>query len=82
VNGAVWRVVLYTYARSADADTKAHSVNQKYPGLNAEAFSPGGKGLYLVVAGGRMTREDAERLRERVRAMGLPRDSYIQNFKQ
>ncbi len=83
VNGAIWRVVLYTYARSADADSKARSVNAKYPGLNAETFSPaGGKSLYLVVVGGRMTREDAERLRQRVRAMGLPRDSYTQNFKQ
>lgn len=82
VKGPVWRVVLYTYARQADADGKARWVNGKYPGLGAEAFSPTGGSPYLVVVGGRMNREDATRLRQRVRSLGLPRDSYIQNYQQ
>lgn len=82
VKGQVWRVVMYTYTRPADADSKARWVNQKYPGLNAQTFSPSGESLYLVVAGGRMSRDQAERLRQKVRAFGLPRDSYIQNYQQ
>ena len=82
VNGPVWRVVLYAYTRSADAESKARWVNEKYPGVNAQSFSPTGGSPYLVVAGGRMTRDEAERLRQRVRALGLPRDSYIQNYRE
>ena len=83
VNRPVWRVILYTYARQEDAEKMAQSVNAKHAGLNAEVFSPSGHGgPYLVTAGGRMTREDAVRLRQQVRGSGLPRDSYIQNYKQ
>ncbi|MBV9761882.1 MAG: SPOR domain-containing protein [Acidobacteriaceae bacterium] len=82
VKGSVWRVVLYTYAKQTDADSKARWVNAKYQGLNAETFSPSGGSPYLVVAGGRMTREEAARLRQKARGMGLPRDSYIQNYQQ
>jgi len=82
VKGPVWRVVLYTYAHQADAESKARSVNAKHPGLGAEVFTPSGGSPYLVVAGGRMSREDATRMRQKVRALGLPRDSYIQNYPQ
>jgi eukaryotic-like serine/threonine-protein kinase len=82
VKGPFWRVVMYTYTREADADSKARWVNAKYPGLNAEAFTPSGGSPYLVVAGGRMSRDDAVHLRQRVRGLGLPRDSYIQNYQQ
>lgn len=78
----VWRVVLYTYTRQADAENKAHAINTQHPDLNAEAFSPSGGGPYLVVAGGRLTRDDAARLLQRVRSLGLPRDSYIRNYPQ
>jgi hypothetical protein len=82
VKGPVWRVVLYTYARQAEAESKARWVNARYPGLSAEAFSPTGGSPYLVVAGGRMSRDDAMRMRQKVRKLGLPRDSYIQNYPQ
>src|SRR5579875_2089993 len=82
LKGPVWRVVLYTYARQADADNKARSVNTKYPGLGAEAFSPSGGSPYLVVIGGQMSRDDAARLRQKIRSLGLPRDSYIQNYQR
>jgi hypothetical protein len=80
VRGPFWRVVLYTYTREADASSKARWVNAKYSGLNAEAFTPSGGSPYLVVAGGRMSRDDAAHLRQKVRSLGLPRDSYIQNY--
>jgi hypothetical protein len=83
VNRAVWRVVLYTYDRAQDAEAKAQQLNQQHPGLQAESFSPSGKGgPYLVVAGGQMDRNAAAQLRAQVRRMGLPRDTYIQNFRR
>jgi cell division septation protein DedD len=80
LNGQPWRVVIYAYTREADAANKARAVNAKHPDLQAEAFSPSGNSPYLVVVGGRLSREDANRLLHRVRGMGLPRDAYIQNY--
>jgi hypothetical protein len=78
----VWRTVIYTYNRQADADEKAKSLNAQHADLHAEVFSPSGnRGPYLVCAGGRMSKEDAADMRKRVVGMGLPRDSYVQNFK-
>ncbi len=83
VNGAIWRVVLYTYNRAEDAQKKAHSLNAKHPDLAAEVFSPDGHGApYLITVGGHMSRADALHLRQRAVRMGMPRDSYIQNYKQ
>ena len=80
-NGQVWRVVSFTYNRESDAKKKVDWINEKNPGFHAEVFSPSNRGgPYLVVLGGQMTREDASRLRQKVRASGLPRDSYIQNY--
>jgi hypothetical protein len=76
----VWRVVAYTYRQESGARKKADSINQNYPDLKAEAFSPGPGKPYLVVLGGAMTREEAARLREKARSDGMPRDTYIQNY--
>ena len=82
-NGSVWRVVVYTYKRQQDAENKAKSINEKYEGLGAESFSPkGNTGPYLVVIGGQMNRDEASRLRTKAVGLGLPHDSYMQNFKQ
>jgi hypothetical protein len=79
----VWRVIVFTFAHESDAEKKAHSVNERHPNLDAKVFSPAGRGTaYLVTVGGKMTREQAAQLRNRVIEMGLPRDSYIQNYKQ
>lgn len=79
---AVWRVVLYTFSREEDAQKRAQAINGQHPGLDAETFSPSHSHMYLVVAGGRMTRSDAARLRSKAVREGMPRDSYIQNYKQ
>lgn len=81
VKGNVWRTVLYTYNRQSDADEKAKALNAQHADIHAEAFSPSGKGPYLVCAGGRMSREEAVQMRKRIVSLGLPHDSYIQNFK-
>lgn len=83
VNGPVWRVVVYTYDGAADAQKTASSINEKHPDLKAEVFSPNGNsGPYLVVIGGQMNRENAVGLRQTARRLGLPRDTYLQNYKQ
>jgi hypothetical protein len=83
VHGSIWRVVLYTYARESDAHKKADSLNQKHTGLKAEVFSPNGaQPPYLVVVGGKLTRDEALRMRQTALHMGMPHDSYIQNYKQ
>ena len=78
----MWRVVVFTYNHQGDAEKKAQSVNQKHPNLNASVFSPAGNGPYLVTLGGAMTREEAQQLRRKALREGMPRDSYIQNYKQ
>jgi serine/threonine protein kinase len=80
---AVWRLVLYTFSREPDAQRRAQAINQRHPGLNAEVFSPSSRNrMYLVVAGGRMTRDQAAKLHAQALRMGMPGDSYIQNYKQ
>jgi hypothetical protein len=81
VKGNVWRTVLYTYNRQSVADEKAKALNEQYADLHADVFSPSGRAPYLVCAGGRMSREDAVQMRKRVIGLGMPHDSYIQNFK-
>lgn len=80
--GQIWRVVLYAYTRESDAANKARAINKQHPDLNAGTFSPSGGGPYLVVAGGNLSHDQASNLLQRVRSLGLPRDSYIQNYAQ
>lgn len=83
LNGPIWRVVIYTYDNAADAQTRAQAINGKHPDLKAEVFSPNGnEGPYLVAIGGQMSRNDAVTLRQKALRLGLPRDTYIQNYKQ
>jgi hypothetical protein len=58
------------------------SINQKWPGLQAEVFAPKGKnrGPYLVALGGRMNRLEAARVLQKARTRGLPRDTFMLNF--
>jgi hypothetical protein len=80
---AVWRVIAFTYRTSDAAAKKVQRINKDHPGINAAVFSPSGKsGYYLVSLGGRMTREEAERLRRSARGKGLPRDLYVQNYSR
>lgn len=78
--GSVWRVVVFTFSRQSDAENRAKIINEQHPDLHAEVFAPRGGSPYLVVLGHNLSREEAEHLRQRARASGLPRDSYIQNY--
>lgn len=77
----IWRVVSYTYGHREDAERKAADINGKHGDLHAEAFSPSGGGPYLVVLGGRMSRDEAQQVKRKAVSAGLPRDCYIQNYK-
>ncbi len=82
-NGPIWRVVIYTYDTAANAEKRAQAINGKHPDLKAEVFSPNGNaGPYLVAIGGQMSRDDAVTLRQRALRLGLPRDTYVQNYQQ
>jgi len=79
----IWRVIAFTYRTRDAAEKKVQQLNEYHPGLNANVFSPKDKGgYYLVSLGGRLTREEAERLQRSARGKGLPRDLYVQNYSR
>jgi hypothetical protein len=78
-----WRVIAFTYRTRDAAAKKAQQLNEYHPGINAAVFVPKDNGgYYLVSLGGRMTREEAERLQRSARGRGLPRDLYVQNYSR
>jgi hypothetical protein len=78
----IWRVVTYTYSRAEDAARMVADINRRFPHLRAERFFPNDSSPpYYVAIGGRMTRNEAERLRERAISSGLPSDTFVRNFK-
>lgn len=76
----VWRVVAYTYRRKGDAEQRAHDLAQRHPQLQSGVMATR-SGDYLVTVGGAMSREEAMTLRGQAVRMGLPRDTYAQNFR-
>jgi eukaryotic-like serine/threonine-protein kinase len=79
----VWRVIAFTYHSHDMASKKAKAINARWPDLGATVFTPRGRrGYYLVALGDRMTRSDATRLQRKARSMGLPRDTFVQNYSE
>lgn len=79
----IWRVIAFTYRTRDAAAKKAQQLNEYHPGINAAVFLPKDNGgYYLVSLGGRVTREEAERLQRSARGRGLPRDLYVQNYSR
>jgi hypothetical protein len=82
-SSAVWRVVAFTYRSREIAERKAERINHRWPELHAAVFEPQDlRKYYLVTLGDRMTREDAIRMQRRARSLGLPRDTYVQNYSE
>jgi eukaryotic-like serine/threonine-protein kinase len=77
---AVWRVIAFTYDRRADAEKKVASLASRHPELQPAVFSAHGGAPYLVSIGGAMSRDAAYALARRARPLGLPRDTYAQNY--
>jgi len=79
----MWRVIAFTYGSHDAAAKKVKNLNQRWPELRAGVFTPKDqRGYYLVALGGRMTRQEAQRLQRKARSAGLPRDTYIQNYSE
>ena len=77
---AGWRVITFTYNRTADAEKKVSDLARSHPDLAPEVFSPSGHAPYLVAIGGVMDREAAYALARRSRSLGLPHDTFAQNY--
>ena len=81
---SVWRVIAYAYKRQEDATAMVARISGKHPNLKVEVFNPPGRSdVYLITLGGAdMDHEQAEKMRDKARSMGLPNDMYIQNFSE
>ncbi len=80
-SGTGWRVVAYTFNTEEEARETAKMLAQRFSQLNPGVFVPKGGELWLVTLGGIMSRGDALVLRDRAVNMGLPEDTYAQNFR-
>jgi hypothetical protein len=80
---AVWRVIAFTYGSLDLAAKKAKYVNGRWPEMHATVIAAKDKrGFFLVALGGALPKDEAARLQQRARTIGLPRDTYIQNFSE
>jgi hypothetical protein len=80
---SVWRVIAYTYRRQQDATDMVARISSKHPNLKVEVFTPPGRSIYLVsLGGGDMDHDEAVKMLDKARSMGLPDDTYIQNFAE
>jgi hypothetical protein len=75
-----WRVVAFTYNHADQAQKKVETIAQKHADLRPEVFTPTGRAPYLVTVGGVMSRDQAFAFAQQVRGLGLPRDTYAQNY--
>jgi eukaryotic-like serine/threonine-protein kinase len=79
---SVWRVVAYTYRGQTKAEAMVAEISGKHPDLGAEVFSPAQNGIYLVTVGGAMDRDQAFKMRDKAQRLGLPPDTYVENFSK
>ncbi|HEY1901430.1 MAG TPA: hypothetical protein VGG56_03305 [Terracidiphilus sp.] len=79
---ADWRVIPFTYHRRTDAEKMVSSLARSHPELQPTVFTPRGHAPYLVSIGGIMDRDAAYALARRSRSLGLPHDTYAQNYSR
>jgi hypothetical protein len=80
---SVWRVIAYTYRRPEEATKMVTRISHRHPNLKVEVFNPPGSDVYLVTLGADdMDRDQAVKMRDKARNMGLPSDTYIKNFSE
>jgi hypothetical protein len=79
----VWRVVAYTYNQQDRAQKKVDEIARQHSDLQVSVFAPhGNRAPYFVTIGGPMDRDHAFEVRDQARRMGLPSDTYAQNFSE
>lgn len=76
-----WYVIAWTYNHQSQAQAKADRINARNHGFHAEVFRPRNGAPYLVSLGGPMSEFEAKALQQRARRSGLPRDTYIRNYR-
>lgn len=77
-----WRVVAFTYNREDQARHKAEQIAARHAALRPEAWSPSGRGPWLVSLGGWMDQREAEGTVSRAKRDGLPRDTFARNYRR
>ena len=76
-------MIAFTYRSRDMAAKKAKQINSRWPDLRAAVFAPKEvRGYYLVALGDAMNREEATRLQHKAHSLGLPRDTYVQNYRE
>ncbi len=78
---AGWYVIAWTYNHHGQAQAKADQLNVRHPGFHANVFSPRGRAPFLISLGGPMSEPEAKALQQRARRSGLPRDTFIRNYR-
>ncbi len=80
-HGNTWFVVVATYVDRGAANHRAAEISRRFPRFQARVYAPPVTNPHhLVVIGENLTEEQADALRTRARAAGLPRDVYIKKF--
>jgi len=79
----IWRVIAYTYKSQQQATDMVAQIIGKHPNLKVSVFNPPGRsGDYQVILGGDMDRDQALKMLDKARSMGMPADTYVQNFAE
>ncbi len=76
-----WYVIAYTFNHEEQARKRAAAIVKHYGWLHPEVIAPGSGSAYLVALGGPMSRDQAESTRNRARQVGMPRDTFVRNYK-
>jgi cell division protein FtsN len=76
-----WSVVVASYRSRTPAEKRAHDMARRWPKFNANIFEQkADRTYYLVVIGQNLSEDQAQALRKRAVASGLPRDTYVKRF--
>ena len=76
-----WYVIAYTFNHEQQAWKRAAAILKQHPYLHPQVIAPGGASQFLVALGGPMSRDEAENTRRIAREAGLPRDTFVRNYK-
>jgi hypothetical protein len=76
-----WSVIVATYNSREAAEKRMHSLAARWPAFHVSIFNPQSeKAHYLVTLGQNLGEDEAEVVRRRAVAAGLPRDTYIKRL--